>query len=103
MLLRERFERTGDVLFRLRGALPLLALVEVPLAFPGPAAGASPLAGHSFELLCLLLGLLGLGIRFQVVGAVAPGSSGRNTRRQRAHALNTSGAPCGSRTRPPRS
>jgi len=56
MLLRERLERLGGEFFRLRGVLPLLALVEVPVAIlrRGSVHGAN--SGQVLPLIALLIG-----------------------------------------------
>jgi len=44
-----------------------------------------------WEILCLAISLLGLGVRIVTVGYVPKGTSGRNTRGQKANVLNTTG------------
>jgi len=44
-----------------------------------------------WELLCLAISLVGLAIRFFTVGYAPAGTSGRNTRGQKARVLNTTG------------
>lgn len=92
MLLRDRIERVGDHMFRLRGVLPLVALLELPLVYLRAGSGSQLQTGGLYEIGCIAIGLIGLAARFQMVGAVARGTSGRNVRRQRAHSLNTTGA-----------
>jgi len=86
------FRRAGDWLFRRRSHLPLLLLVLVHLDM----LHFSYLAGSHvwdrvWELLCLGVSLLGLGIRVVTIGYRPHGTSGRNTRALLAESLNTEG------------
>jgi protein-S-isoprenylcysteine O-methyltransferase Ste14 len=92
MALREEFTRSGNWLFRWRSYLPLflagLFLVAVsnfrhPYDDPG--------LGRLWGLGCLLISLVGQGIRMYTIGHVPFGTSGRNTQGQVASVLNTSG------------
>ena len=92
MALREQFESTGNWLFRWRSYLPialggifLLALREYE--YPGQ----NEKLDHLWEVLCLLVSFLGLGIRIFTVGHTPAGTSGRNTKNQIAETLNTTG------------
>src|SRR5688572_29984383 len=91
MPLREELERQGNWLFRWRSYLPL-ALVPLLLAAMAEreAAGRS-LPGQGWMLVCLGVSFLGLALRFYVVGFVPKGTSGRNTKQQRATTVNTTG------------
>jgi protein-S-isoprenylcysteine O-methyltransferase Ste14 len=78
--LRDELEQSGVWLFRWRGYLPLLLFVPV-LAGLSESATA-PLGSRAdviWEVFCLAIGLLGLGIRVATVGRVPAGSSGRQT------------------------
>jgi len=92
MALREEFEATGNWLFRRRGFLPLLLLPAVFAALKGfrYPAGSHQL-DQFWEAACVLVSLLGLGIRVATVGFAEPGTSGRNRREQMAATLNTTG------------
>jgi protein-S-isoprenylcysteine O-methyltransferase Ste14 len=91
MALREEFERAGKWLFRHRGYLPLL-LVPIPLA--AMLGVRYPAGSHRLDLAldgaCLLLSLLGLGVRAATVGFVPGGTSGRSGALGAA-SLNTTG------------
>ncbi|MBI1987594.1 MAG: hypothetical protein HYS70_04535 [Nitrospinae bacterium] len=54
-----------------------------------------PFGSHKLDLLweigCLLVSMLGLSVRILTSGTVPAGTSGRNTKRQKADALNTTG------------
>jgi protein-S-isoprenylcysteine O-methyltransferase Ste14 len=92
MGLREEFEATGNWLFRRRGYLPLLLF---PLLLVAARGSTYPAGSHGLDLaweaVCLLLALIGLGLRIGTVGFVPRGTSGRNTGGQLAGSLNTSG------------
>lgn len=53
--------------------------------------GNSELMDELWEGFCLLVSFFGLGIRIVTVGFTPPATSGRNTKRQKANTLNTSG------------
>lgn len=95
MRLIEEFEREGRFLFRWRGFLPLV-IVPFALVALRDDSKIETLWGHNADHLwayaCMSLSFIGLAIRWITVGFVSPGTSGRNTRAQRAHVLNTTGA-----------
>lgn len=92
MALREEFEQSGGWLFRWRSYLPLV-LIGITLfalreyAIPGQSETLEQL----WEGVCLLVSFFGLGIRVFTIGHTPRHTSGRNTRKQLASALNTSG------------
>jgi protein-S-isoprenylcysteine O-methyltransferase Ste14 len=84
--------RLGGFLFQWRSYLPLLlvpvfavAIARVHFVF------RSHVADQAWEAACVLLSLAGLALRVYTVGVAARGTSGRNTRRQKAASLNTTG------------
>jgi protein-S-isoprenylcysteine O-methyltransferase Ste14 len=92
MALKEEFESTGNWLFRWRSYLPLLIIGIFLLAlreyeYPGD----SEYLDHLWEVFCLIISFFGLGIRIFTVGHTPKGTSGRNTKKQVADSLNTSG------------
>jgi protein-S-isoprenylcysteine O-methyltransferase Ste14 len=92
MALEDEFERSGNWLFRWRSYLPLMMIGTFLLAlrgyeYPGHNEGLD----HLWEILCLLVSFFGLGIRICTVGHTPKGTSGRNTKKQVADTLNTSG------------
>lgn len=93
MKISEHFIRSGSFFFRYRSYLPLFTLPVIVASFLGYKY---PKGSHTLDLFwelgCFLLSLLGLGIRIFVSGTVPKGTSGRNTRKQRAEILNTTGA-----------
>jgi protein-S-isoprenylcysteine O-methyltransferase Ste14 len=91
MTLAEQLERSGTWLFRWRSFLPLPLLavfVATVWVHPHPLGLASR---HDWQGLCLAIGLVGFAIRVLVVAHAPRGTSGRNTRRQLADQLNTTG------------
>ncbi len=92
MALREDFERTGNWLFRWRSYLPLPVIALFLLALNSyEYPGQSRQLDHVWEVVCLLVSLLGLVIRMVTVGHAPRGTSGRNTTRQVAESLTTTG------------
>ena len=92
MALREEFESNGTWLFRWRSFLPLILLALFVVALRGYRyPGGSERLHHIWIGVCLLVGLFGLGIRAYAGGYAPRGTSGRNTRRQIADTLNTTG------------
>lgn len=84
--------RLGGFLFRWRSYLPLALL---PVFAIGIARAhfmfRSHVADLAWEVGCVLLAFAGLALRVYTVGVAAPGTSGRNTRQQKAVSLNTTG------------
>jgi protein-S-isoprenylcysteine O-methyltransferase Ste14 len=86
--------KQGHWLFRWRSYLPLLVL---PLAVQSFLASGwmTQQLGHfgedMWDFACLAVALLGLTVRILTVGFVPRGTSGRNTGRQKADTLNTTG------------
>jgi protein-S-isoprenylcysteine O-methyltransferase Ste14 len=91
MALREEFQATGDWLFRKRSYLPLVLLPIALIALSQFHWGQSLVLREAWELCCLVVSLVGLGIRVATVGCVPGNTSGRNTDCQIAAVLNTTG------------
>lgn len=93
MLKREMVQQ-GTRLFRWRSYLPL-ALLPIGIAAIGESGILDRWLGEFGEelwvLFCFLVAMFGQAIRTYAVGHVPPGTSGRNTREQRAVRLNTTG------------
>ncbi len=92
MSLKDELGNQGNWLFRWRSYLPL---VVVPLFVVAVATMRWPLGSPSFhkfwEVFCLVVSFAGLAIRVKTVGHALRGTSGRNTKAQRAEALSTTG------------
>ena len=93
MALREEFENSGNWLFRWRSYLPLVVIGIFLLALREYANTQVPIEGFEYieESICLIVSFLGLGIRIFTVGHTPKGTSGRNTKKQVAKTLNTTG------------
>ena len=92
MPLIEEMEATGRWLFRWRGYLPLAALVLLAV---GLQHFAYPFGSHrwdqAWELACLVISVLGVGVRVATVAVAPRRTSGRNRKGQVADTLNTTG------------
>jgi protein-S-isoprenylcysteine O-methyltransferase Ste14 len=92
MRIVDRFSATGDVLFRWRSWLPLLLLPLFLASFP---QRGYPVGSHRLDLVwelgCFAVSALGVAVRLFTVGSAPRGTSGRNTRNQKAAVLNTTG------------
>jgi protein-S-isoprenylcysteine O-methyltransferase Ste14 len=92
MALKSELERQGAWLFRWRSYLPLAC---TPVAVAVVANMHWPFGSFRFHEIwesgCLAVSFAGLAIRAITVGHAPAGTSGRNTRRQLASTLNTTG------------
>jgi protein-S-isoprenylcysteine O-methyltransferase Ste14 len=92
MPLAEEFENQGTWLFRWRGFLPLVLIPLLLVALRHFRWPLDSFALHeAWEFACLGLSILGLAIRVMTVGYAPAKTSGRNTKRQVAAQLNTTG------------
>jgi protein-S-isoprenylcysteine O-methyltransferase Ste14 len=94
MALREEFTKQGDWLFRWRSYLPLGILPPAGLALfesaRSPVTFAYPWEAV-FTSACILFSFSGIVIRATAIGYSTKGTSGGNTKKQRADSLNTTG------------
>lgn len=92
MRLADHFPAAGEALFRQRSWLPLLL---VPLFLASFAGVTYPLRSHAADLawegVCFLVSVAGIALRIATTGTAPRGTSGRNTRGQKAATLNTTG------------
>lgn len=93
MALQEEIEREGNWLFRYRSYLPMLLLIVGLVVFivTTPHAGLFSYYWNDYEYVCLAVSLFGFMIRVSTVGHTPAGTSGRNTDKQIAEVLNTTG------------
>lgn len=92
MTLREEFERSGNWLFRWRSYLPLIVIAIFLLALQGyEHPWQSERLDHVWEAICIIVSFMGLGVRIFTIGHTPKGTSGRNTKKQIAETLNTTG------------
>lgn len=92
MTLYEHSVKAGKWLFRRRGYLPLFSVLVLIPAF---LQFSYPEASHTYdlvwEMICLSVSFFGLFIRCYTCGYAPKGTSGRNTKKQKADSLNTTG------------
>jgi len=81
---------TGNVFFRWRSYIPLILLIFI-LPKSDDLRQTFGKFDTAYDILCLLISLTGELIRILTVGFVPSGTSGRNTKSQRANSLNTTG------------
>jgi len=98
MALREEFEQQGLWLFRYRSYLPLIILLMSTVLYVRTEIYPETFFLEEtpyeiyFEMACLAISLIGLGIRVYTVGHTPKNTSGRNTADgQVADTLNTTG------------
>ncbi len=90
--LQEDFVSSGNWLFRWRGYLPITLItfflfIMCVYKCPNHTGDLSTY----WEILCLLISSLGLAMRFLTIGYTPRDTSGRNTEKQDAGSLNTTG------------
>jgi protein-S-isoprenylcysteine O-methyltransferase Ste14 len=92
MALINSFENSGNWLFRYRGQLPVvLFLLAIPAIFLTEYNELSSGYIHSVNLIAVSISILGFLIRSYTIGTTPLGTSGRNTERQIAEQLNSTG------------
>ena len=92
MALSDEFQSQGEWLFRWRGYLPLLFVVLLLLALRNYSWPFADYFDYMiWARLCFGMSVLGLAVRCVTVGYTPAGTSGRNTRKQVARRLNTTG------------
>lgn len=91
-MLSYRMTTEGRFLFRYRSYLPLILLLPFLWQLSSfHYLGDSAAVDYYWLVFCLVISAAGLGVRISTVGFVPVGTSGRNTKTQIAHCLNTSG------------
>ena len=94
MALKNELKKQGDFLFKYRSYLPIIIIVIGLIVFIQKESAASGMGGdkYTFELMCLLVAVFGLLIRFFAIGYSGDNTSGRNTTEgQIADSVNTTG------------
>jgi protein-S-isoprenylcysteine O-methyltransferase Ste14 len=92
MRLLDHYVRSGDVLFRWRGQLPLLLLPAFILALVEARWPVEPPAAlRAWQVIAVLLALAGLAVRVAAIGTAPSGTSERSTTTPRASVLRTTG------------
>ena len=85
------FLQIGDFCFRWRSYLPLALVPVLPVAIAYSQYSFGSDADLIWEIACTIIALLGLAVRVVTIGRAPRGTSGRNTREQKAATLNTTG------------
>ncbi len=92
MTLKNELKKQGNWLFKNRSYLPLLLLPLIVLGlFTGNFLQSNSLIVYIYNVICLLISFLGFSIRVLTIGHVPKRTSGRNTKKQVADSLNTTG------------
>src|SRR4051794_28975764 len=97
MMLADQMEKQGQWLFKYRGVLPIVLLftgtwfyIQTELNPASFIFEDTPYEIY-YEMSCLAIALFGFFIRVYTVGYSPDNTSGRNTEKQVADVLNTSG------------
>lgn len=93
MLLKDRMQKSGDILFRYRSYIPLaiIPLMILCVISFGQNLYHDGVYNDTLVWIALAVGCLGQYVRILVAGYVPRGTSGRNTHAQVAESLNTTG------------
>ena len=90
----DELEKQGQWLFRWRSYLPIIIVPIFLWSLQSPEQ-LEHIAGDTiediYEIICIIISFIGLGIRCITVAFVPKGTSGRNTKTQKATRLNTTG------------
>jgi len=92
MTLVQTFEKQGNFLFKYRGQFPvILFLLAIPFVWKTDYSSISNYNEKLYTIISIMLALVGFIIRFYTIGTTPKGTSGRNTNKQVAEVLNSSG------------
>lgn len=92
MALKETFEKQGGILFRYRGQIPsVLFLLAIPVIFTTNYSLINLTLMRITQLSGILLSIAGLCFRAFTIATTPCGTSGRNTDKQYAESLNSTG------------
>lgn len=92
MTLVQSLVKQGNFFFRYRGQFPiLLFILSVPFIYLTDYSNITEQIKANVLLLAIVLSALGFLIRFYTIGTTPIGTSGRNTKKQIAAALNSTG------------
>lgn len=92
MILHQRFAAIGQFLFRFRSFLPPAMLVGLAWMFWETIPRDVGYSAYVWRAIAGGLALSGVALRCATIGRVPRGTSGRNTKRQKASVLNTTGS-----------
>ncbi len=91
MTLFQNFTKTGNYFFRNRSYIPLLFYPLAILIIYLERNTLTLYNNITWSVICFAVSLAGLYVRILVTGYVPDGTSGRNTKEQKADTLNTKG------------
>ena len=91
MSLKREFEKSGNFLFKYRSYIPLVLYLFATLAIWLDNDEFIPYQEYWWSLICLGVSGLGMIIRAIAIGHTPRGTSGRNTEKQIADHINTTG------------
>ena len=92
MALVQTFEKQGNFLFKYRGQFPIiLFFITIPFIFLTDYSSITATNEKIYIIISVVLSLLGFFIRFYTIGTTPKGTSGRNTKKQVAEVLNSTG------------
>lgn len=92
MALIHSFEKSGNILFRQRGQIPvILFLLAIPVIYFTDYSIFSDSLVLVLTCISILLSIIGFYIRAISIGTTPKGTSGRNTKEQVAESLNKTG------------
>ncbi|MCX6275843.1 MAG: isoprenylcysteine carboxylmethyltransferase family protein [Bacteroidetes bacterium] len=92
MALIHSFEDDGNWLFKRRGFIPVVLFVmAVPAVYFTDYSAITGSLARSINYLAVILSVAGFAVRAYTIGTTPRGTSGRNTDKQVAEQLNTSG------------
>lgn len=92
MALINSFEKSGNMLFKYRGQIPvILFLLAIPVLYFTDYSYLNENSILVFSVISVALSLSGFLIRAYVIGTTPKGTSGRNRDEQVAESLNTTG------------
>jgi len=92
MALIHSFEKSGNILFKYRGQIPLiLFIIALPVIYFTNYTIISDSLNSILTIVAISLSILGFLIRATSIGTTPKGTSGRNTKNQVAESLNETG------------
>jgi len=92
MSLEQSLEKQGNFLFKYRGQFPIvLFLLSIPFIYLNSLESSYDNLILFYNSIALFLSILGFLIRFYTIGTTPKNTSGRNTDKQIAETLNTTG------------
>ncbi len=92
MALIQSMEKQGNLLFKYRGQFPVfLFFLSLPFIYTTDYKSLSDSLQTNLLYLAIVLSFLGFLVRFYTIGTTPEGTSGRNTKKQVAEVLNSTG------------